>query len=409
MSNRGYNVQLRNIINAIFGKQPSLVRQGTWKEVGGYQSIFSNFGTDIYADEIVRSCIRALAEHSSKANVKCVRRTGTNRVEGDKQLERMIQYRPNVYMNGKDFLYKIRTRLEIDNTAFIYVQRNDYGKCVGLYPIPKASCEALDFGGQLFIQFSFTNGNKMTLGWEDLAVLRKDYNTSDIFGDTNTAIGTSLELLSTINQGLGNAIESTANLRGILKSTKAMLDPADIKKQKDDFVTDYLNLANEGGIASLDSTQEFTPITMTPQTGNYKHSEELRNNVYRYFGVNDDILMSKADADMLEAFYEARIEGFLVALGLELSNKIFTDREKGFGNEIVFEANRMQYISMSNKLNLVQLVDRGAMTPNEWRGILNLAPLDGGDVPIRRLDTAPTTEVVAEEQGETDDNEGQTV
>ena len=111
--------------------------------------------------------------------------------------------------------------------------------------------------------------------------------------------------------------------------------------------------------------------------------------------------MSKADSDQREAFYEAKIEPFLLALSLELTNKIFTSKQRGFLNEIMFESNRMSYMSMNEKLALVAMVDRGAMTPNEWRQALNLAPLDGGDTPIRRLDTAPTesTEVEDDKQG----------
>lgn len=364
------------------------IKTGSWKEIGSYQAIFSNFGTDIYANEVVRSCIRALAEHSSKANVKVVRRVEGNKVDGDKLLERMIQYRPNLYMSGKDFISKVRTRLEIDNTAFIYIQRNEFGKCIGLYPMPKASHEALESAGELFIQFRFINGNTMTIGWEDLAVLRKDYNESDIFGDSNAAILTSLELLQTTNDGLKNAIQSTANLRGILKSTKAMIDPADVKKQKEQFVKDYLNVANEGGIASMDATQDFIPITMQPTVANYKHIEEFRNNIYRYFGVNDDILMSKAFGDAWEAFYESRLEPFLLALGLELTNKIFSDREKGFGNEIIFEANRLAYASTTTKMAMVSLIDRGVITINEYREVLNLSPVEGGDVRVIRKEYA---------------------
>lgn len=396
-------MEWRNAIAKIFGGVKRLVRTGTWKEVGIYNAGFTSFGTNIYANEIVRSCIRALSEHSSKANVRVIRRVDANIMPGDKKMERMLQYRPNMYMNGKDFLYKVRTRLEIDNTAFIFIQRDEYGKCIGLYPMPKADYEALESAGNLYILFRFVNGNVVTVHWEDLAVLRKDYNESDIFGDQNTAILTSLELLNTSNEGLGNAIKSTANLRGVLKSTKAMLDPEDVKKQKDSFVADYLNIANEGGIAAIDSSYDFVPIKMEPQVANYKHIEELRNNIYRYFGVNDDILMGKISAETWEAFYESSIEGFLLALSLELTNKAFSDRERGFGNEIVLEANRMQYMKMSDKLALVQMVDRGAMLPNEWRQILNLAPIEGGDVPIRRLDTAPTMIGEVEEV----DNEGQ--
>ena len=173
-----------------------------------------------------------------------------------------------------------------------------------------------------------------------------------------------------------------------------MLSPEDIKKNKDTFVKDYLNLENEGGIASLDSTQEFTPITMSPTITNYAQMKEFRENVYRYFGVNDSIVMSDYTESQMEAFYESRIEPFLVALSLELTRKIFTKREQGFDNHVVYESNRMQYASNATKLAMVALVDRGALTPNEWRQIFNLAPVEGGDVPIRRLDTAAVDEPV---------------
>lgn len=381
-------MQIRDLFKSLFSKAKTFVKTGVWQEIGTYNAMFSGFGRDIYADELVRSCIRALAEHSSKANVKCVRRDGKNKIAGDKRLERLIQYRPNMYMNGKDFIYKIRTRLELDNTAFIFIERDTTGKCIGLYPLPKASIEAVENNGFLFIVFNFANGKKSVLPWDDLAVLRKDYNNSDIYGDLNSPILSTLELLETTNQGLSNAIKSTANLRGILKSTKAMLSDDDVKKSKERFVADYMNLENEGGIASLDATQDFTPITMQPQIANYKHIEELRNNIYRYFGVNDDVLMSKVSGESWESFYEAKLEPFLIALGLELTNKIFSDREKGFGNEIIFEANRLQYASTSAKMAMTNLIDRGILTVNEYREILNLAPVEGGDVRLIRKEYA---------------------
>ena len=103
--------------------------------------------------------------------------------------------------------------------------------------------------------------------------------------------------------------------------------------------------------------------------------------------------MGKYTEDEWNAFYESTIEPIALQLSLEFTTKLFSDREIGHGNEIVFEANRLQYASVSTKLALVSLVDRGAMTPNEWREVFNLAPIEGGDVPIRRLDTRPTNEI----------------
>ena len=372
------------VLQSIFKNTWFAQKFSRWKELGTYNSVFSSFGQDVYKSEIVRSCIRPLAEHTSKANVKCT----------DKRIEKILNVNPNMYMNGKDFLYKVRTKLEIKNTAFIYIARDDTGKVTQFYPVPYSYFEAVEYNNGLFIKFHFAGNDvrSLVLPWEDLAVVRKDYNDSDISGDENSPILNMLELINTTNQGIANAVKATANLRGILKSTKAMLSPEDIKKNKDNFVKDYLNLENEGGIASIDSTQEFTPIKMEPTITNYAQMKEFRENVYRYFGVNDSIVMSDYTESQMEAFYESRIEPFLVALSLELTRKIFTKREQGFDNHVVYESNRMQYASNATKLAMVALVDRGALTPNEWRQIFNLAPVEGGDVPIRRLDTAAVDE-----------------
>lgn len=383
------------VIQNIFKNTKFVQKYSRWKELGTYNSIFSSFGKDIYKSEIVRSCIRPLAEHTSKANVKCT----------DKRIEKLLNVNPNMYMNGKDFLYKVRTKLEIKNTAFIYIGRDDTGKAFSFYPVPYSYFEAVEYQNGLFIKFHFAGNEarELVLPWDDLAVVRKDYNDSDISGDENSAILNTLELINTTNQGIANAVRATANLRGILKSTKAMLSPEDIKKNKETFVKDYLSLENEGGIASLDSTQEFTPIKMEPTITNYAQMKEFRENVYRYFGVNDSIVMSDYTESQMEAFYESRIEPFLVALSLELTRKLFSKKAQGHDNHVVYESNRMQYASNSTKLAMVALVDRGALTPNEWRQIFNLAPVDGGDVPIRRLDTAAVDEPKENEEEKTNE------
>lgn len=363
-------MQFRDAIKAVFGGIKQRV-VGYWREIGGYTATFSPYNGQLYANETCRACIRKLAEETSKANV---------RVKGnDKRLESLLNVRPNLYMSGKDFLYKCRTLYEIHNTVFIYINRDETGRAIGLYPIPDCFAESVEQNGELYIRFQLPIGQTLVAAWGDLAVLRKDYNSSDIFGDANTAISTSLDLLSTTNQGMANAIKSTSNLRGLLKSTIAKLSDDDLKRAKDRFVTDYMAMDNTSGVAMLDASMTFTPITMTPMVANYKSVEELRNNIYRYFGMSEDAIMNKLTGDAAEAFYEGAIEPFLVALSLELTYKIFTDRQRGFGNDITYEANRLQFMTTTAKLALVQMVDRMALTPNEWRQVLNLAPIEGGD------------------------------
>lgn len=351
-----------------------------FKELGAYQSVFSVFGDNIYSSDTVRACVRPIAEFSAKAEAKCA----------DKTLENILNRRPNKYMNGHDFVMKVRTRLEILNTAFIYIERDDRGKVIGFYPVPFSYFEGVEYQNGLFIKFYFSGeaASQLTLPWEDLAVLRKDYLNSDIAGEDNSAIIRTLETRNTINQGLSNSIKSTANLRGILKSTKAMLAPDAIKKQKDEFVKEYLNLENTGGIASLDSTQEFIPISMSPITANQAQMKETREDIYRYFGVNDDIVMAKIKTEELENFYKLRIEPFLIALSRELTSKVYAGKAGAYEkNQIIYMAEQGQFMTISQKLDMFsKIVLYGGMTKNEWRHLMGYGDIEGGDIPIMRLD-----------------------
>ena len=354
-----------------------------WKELGTYQATFSVFGNDVYNSNVVRSCIRPLAEFSSKATAK----------SNNKNYERLLNNRPNLYMNGRDFIYKVRTLTEINNTCFIYVERDDRANVKGFYPVPYSYFEAIEYMNGLFIKFYFTGEatRELVLPWDDLAVIRKDYNKSDIAGDSNSAIVNTLELMQTANDGMANAIKSTANLRGILKSTKSMLAPEAIKNMKDSFVKDYMNLSNEGGIAAMDATTEFTPINMSPLTATYEQKKDIREDIYRYFGVNDDIVMSNMTPEQIESFYELKIEPFLVQLSTELTSKVFEGKALAYKqNFIVFEANKLQFASLDKKISMFkEVVLYGGMTINEWRSGCNMPPLPNGDTPIMRLDAAP--------------------
>ena len=377
----------------------------TFKELGTYQAFFSPFGGDIYNSDDVRTCIRTLSEHTSKANPR----------SSDKSIERLLSLKPNQYMNGKDMLAKLRNILEIKNTAFLYIERDNLNKIIGFYPVPFQSFQAVEYKDRLFIKFEFAGDatDSLVVAWEDLAVLRKDYVYSDIFGESNKPLLPTLDVVNTIDAGLKNAVKSTANLRGILKSTKAMLSPDDVKKQKDTFVRDYMNIDNEGGIASLDATQDFKEINLKPTTATAEESKAYRDRVYRYFGVNEKIITSNYTESEYDAFYESRIEPFLIALGLELTRKIFTDKQLSYGNQIWFESNRLQYASAKTKISMVALVDRGLMTPNEYRELFNMPPYEGGDDFVLRLDTQktgdstnPTSNPVGRPKGEEGEEDG---
>src|SRR5690606_5513867 len=202
---------------------------------------------------------------------------------------------------------------------------------------------------------------------------------------------TTLSVIHTTREGLAQAVKTSAFLRGILKF-QGMLKPEDIRENRDRFVNEYLSVQNTGGIAATDAKAEYIELKNDPKMVDADQMKELRDTVFRYFGVNENIVMGKYTEDEWNAFYESTIEPIALQLSLEFTSKLFSDREIGHGNEIVFEANRLQYASVSTKLALVALVDRGIMVPNQLAEVFNLPPVPGGDKPIRRLDTRPIDE-----------------
>jgi hypothetical protein len=161
-----------------------------------------------------------------------------------------------------------------------------------------------------------------------------------------------------------------------------------MKAAKDKFVEDYLTVTNQGGIAAIDNKADYVELKNEPKMVDAKQMELIDSKVYRFFGVNEKIVKSNFSEEEFGSFYESVIEPLAIQMSLAFTNQLFSNREQGFGNEIIFEGNRLQYASNQTKLQFLAMVDRGAMTPNEWREIFNWAPVEGGDQPVRRLDTA---------------------
>jgi phage portal protein BeeE len=181
-------------------------------------------------------------------------------------------------------------------------------------------------------------------------------------------------------------------IKWILKF-KSVLKQEDIDLQVKNFSKNYLSIDNEsGGAAYSDPRYDLEQVKNESFVPDSKQMEETMRRIYNFFNTNEQIIQSKYTEDEWNAYYESEIEPLSMQLAGEYTRKLFSRRERGHGNKIIFEASSLQYASMKTKMDLLQMVDRGAMTPNEWRSILSLAPVEGGDKPIRRLDTALVSE-----------------
>ena len=196
-----------------------------------------------------------------------------------------------------------------------------------------------------------------------------------------------MECVGIIDQGIVKAIKNSGIIRWLLKFTQSMR-PEDVQKKVREFVDNYLSYESDTfGAAGVDSKVEAKQIEPKDYVPNATQADRIVDRIYSFFNTNKKIVQSNWTEDEWIAYYEAEIEPIAIQLGNELTTKLFTRKERSFGNYITFESSNLQCASMSTKLAFQSMVDRGAMLPNEWRAILNLAPIEGGDQPIRRLDT----------------------
>jgi len=359
--------------------------------LSGHTPIFTPWYGNPYAADVVRAAVDAIARNAAKLRAKHIRRINGQVIPVGGQIERLLTIRPNPNMNAYDFLYRLVTTLMLDNNAWAYPVWDGINP-VAIWPINCIMAEFMeDEDKTIYIKFHFFDGGQVVLPYSEVIHLRRHYYNNDLLGEPNEPINATLSVIHTMNESMPQAVKTSASLRGILKY-QGILKEADIKASRDRFVSEYMTLQNTGGVAALDGKAEYIELKNQPLMVNAAQMKELRDAVFRYFGVSEAIIKGDYTEDQWNAFYESTIEPLAIQMSLEFTSKLFTQRELGYGNEIVFEANRLQYASMTTKLNLREMVDRGALTPNEWREAMNLAPIEGGDRPIRRLDTRPTDE-----------------
>lgn len=370
---------------------------------------FFNWDGKLYKSDIIRAAIRPKAKAIGKLTAKHIREGTEFKVNPDVNIRFLLE-EPNPIMSGQVFQEKMAVQLELNNNAFAYIKRDDFGVATEIYPVPASSVELIEGEhGEIYLKFLFVNGQKMTVPYVDIIHLRSDFNDDDFFGShPGEALKNSMDIINTADQGIVKAIKNSASIKWLLKF-KTVLQPADMRREIDKFTEDYLSIdKNNGGAAGTDSRYDLEQVKNEAYVPNEKQLANTTQRVYSFFNTNEKIVQSKYTEDEWNAYYEAQIEPVAMQLANEYTRKLFTRKQRGYGNKIIFEASSLQYASMATKMNLVQMVDRGALTPNEWRSILSLGPIDGGDNPVRRLDTALVQDgnVVKEKGGENNGDSG---
>lgn len=378
-------------MNKFFNKNPTGTRIQLVTERGNG---FYSWNGNIYKSDIVRACIRPKAKAIGKLTPKHIREKTNETGEIETKINpdiyiKFLLEEPNPYMVGQMLQEKIATQLQLNNNAFIYINRDENSLPIELYPIIADFVEAIYSNSMLYLKFTMKNGKIITFPYNDVIHLRQEYNENDIFGESpKHALLPLMEIVSTTDQGIVKAIKNSMVIRWMLKF-KNVIRPEDRDTEIENFTNAFLSIENGKGVAATDPKYEVEQIENQSYVPNAAQMDKSTQRIYSFFGTNEKIIQSKYDENEWNAYYEAEIEPVALQLSKEYSRKLFTRKQRAEGESILFESSNLQYASMSTKLNLMQMVDRGAMAPNEWRKIFgNLAPLPGGDKPIRRLDTA---------------------
>lgn len=350
---------------------------------------------DLYRSDIIRACLRPFYKSVGKLVAKQVRENGKGElmINPDAYV-RILLEEPNPYMTGQMLQERLAIQFKLNNNAFAFILRDEGGYAKEIYPLNASGVQAkYDKDGVLFLEFTMRNGRVLTFYYSDVIHLRQDFGENDVFGSSNAEMLKPLmEVINTTDQGMVASIKNSASIRWLLKF-KTSLSDLDRKRQADNFAKAFLaNSENATGVAAVDTKADAEQIHPDDKLPNAAQMDRAMARIYNIFGTNEAIVQSKYNEDQWNAYYESEIEPFATQFSHELTRKIFSRRERAHGNRIVFEAASLQYASMNTKLQLVRMVDRGSMTPNEWRRVLNLGPIEDGDTPIRRLDTAKVTE-----------------
>lgn len=369
---------------------PSTV--SAFKMVTTWGEYYYAWNGKLYQSDLVRSCIRPFSQAVGKLVAKHIREDPKSGLQVNPRVNiAMLLRYPNPMMTAQQFQEKMATQLLLNNNAFALVIRDDNGYPAGLYPIPCVCAEAVyDKQGTLILRFTYQNGKTNAFYYSDILHLRRDYSDDDVFGSNPApAMAQLMECVGVIDQGIVKAIKNSGIIRWLLKFNTS-LRPEDIKKNTKEFVDNYLSYESESfGAAGTDSKVDAKQIEPKDYVPNAAITDRITNRIYSFFGTNEKIIQSRYTEDEWNAYFEAQIEPVAVQFGEALTYRLFTRKEISFGNRIVYEASNLACASMQTKLSLVQMVDRGALSVNEWRAVLNLPPIPGGDVYIRRLDTVP--------------------
>lgn len=352
---------------------------GYFKTLTAYAPHFTTWKGSIYESALVRAAIDARARHISKLKVE---------IKGSAQptLQTKLKLKPNNWQTWSQFLYRTSTILDMHNTVVIVPVYDELMNPVGYTPVLPTKCDIVERQGVPFLRYEFKDGQKAADYLKECAILTRFQYKNDFFGTPNDALDSTMKLLHLNDQGVEEAIKNGATYRFMAQVDNFSLTK-DLKAERMRFTeANFRNEEGNDGLLLFPNTyKNIQQLSQKSFTVPKEELEQIRLSVYNYFGVNEEILQSKAYGDAWAAFYEGVVEPFAIQFSETMTQAMFTDRERAQGSLLMATSNRLQYLTTQEKLNVSSdLLDRGVITLNDAREIWNMPPIEGGDVRVIR-------------------------
>ena len=369
------------IFEKIFGKRqdPARKAKDTFSLLEGYSHAFTTWNGSIFESDMIRAALDAHGRHAAKLQPH---------IEGSAKpnLKSRLSIMPNEFQTWPQFLYRLAVVLYARNTAFIVPVIGEYGEANGIFGIVPQSWELVEYQGTPYIRFSFSNGKRMAVELWRTGILTRYQYRNELFGESNESMKSVLDLIEIQKQGIETGVQNAASYRFMAVSSNWNTDE-DLANEGKRFDRFHFQKGGGGVLLFPNTYKDVKQITQDSYKVDADQMKLIKENVYDYFAVNEEVIQNKAYGDAWLAFYEGAVEWLAINASETITKMLYTERERQFGNRIWFTSNRLQYMSNADKLAAITgLADRGLMTRNELRDILNLSPLPeplGSQIPAR--------------------------
>ena len=355
--------------------------------LNGYAPVFSQFGTNIYASDVVQQAIKCIVDEMKKLNPVHIRYNGNDPVPVNSDIQTVLN-NPNPLMTMSEFLEKVMWLLLLNYNAFIlptyYMWEDERGiqkrKYSGLYPLKPTQVDFIeDASGRMYVKMRFENNFETTVPYDDLIHIKYNYSINEYMGGDasgqpdHTALLTTLELNDTQLRGIAKAMNSTYAVNGVVKYN-TMLDDGKMEAALKELERKLNN--SESGFLPLDLKAEYTPLQHENKLVDEETLKFIDEKILRNWGVPLSILTGDYTKSQYEAFYQKTLEPLIISISQAFTKKLFTDRERSFGNRIELYPKDLIFMTVEQTLEMVNLLSNtGCIYENEKRVAFGLRPL----------------------------------